>query len=149
MLEIDESTVGTMDRTSCSTMLWSLNPFSCLDVALCSADTTEIESQLAMMEEDLENFPSDDEQNLRLLQTHLRYTKQALAEHKVSCLLLAPPPPPNIVNVRSQKFTGWFLICSVGTRRREGCDRSRKQRPAASQTDRRHEAGPHCTAGMS
>ena len=46
-------------------------------------DPTEMENQLAAMEQDLEDFPSEDEQNLMLLQKHVELIELAVARHKV------------------------------------------------------------------
>lgn len=41
-----------------------------------------MEAQLTMMEEDLENFPSEQEQNILLLQKHIKLTEEAIQRHK-------------------------------------------------------------------
>eukprot|EP00750_Incisomonas_marina_P017245 INCI20163.2.p1 GENE.INCI20163.2~~INCI20163.2.p1 ORF type:complete len:372 (-),score=74.63 INCI20163.2:309-1424(-) len=45
-------------------------------------DVSVIEEQLALMEEHLENFPLEHEQNIRLLELHAEFTDEAAAAHK-------------------------------------------------------------------
>jgi len=49
-------------------------------------DTSQMEEQLEFMEQDLENFPSEDEQHKQLVELHIELTHQAIANHKVQHL---------------------------------------------------------------